>query len=154
MWLIDDHSYSGLLWMYLRPRSSILTPIRGAGDSIEGPGPTRGIGNSNTGCAPLLGDAGSPCNTMWPRPRLTCAPSGILIHPAVWLQQTWAKNWGLCPFLGWGVGAGSPSNTMWPGPGSTSVWSFILIYPTVWPQYCQYTNVTDRQDRRDNGPIA
>jgi len=26
-----------------------------------------------------------------------------------------------------------------------------LIHPTVWPQY---TNVTDRQDRQDNGPIA
>jgi len=29
--------------------------------------------------------------------------------------------------------------------------SFILIHRTVWPQY---TNVTDRQDRQDNGPIA
>jgi len=26
-----------------------------------------------------------------------------------------------------------------------------LIHPAVWPQY---TNVTDRQDRQDNGPIA
>ena len=25
-------------------------------------------------------------------------PSGILIHPAIWPQQTWAENWGLCPF--------------------------------------------------------
>jgi len=29
--------------------------------------------------------------------------------------------------------------------------SFMLIHPTVWPQY---TNVTDRQDRTDNGTIA
>ena len=29
--------------------------------------------------------------------------------------------------------------------------SFILIRSTVWPQY---TNVTDSQNRTDNGPIA
>jgi len=25
-------------------------------------------------------------------------PSGILIHTAIWPQQIWAENWGLCPF--------------------------------------------------------
>jgi len=51
---------------------------------------------------------------------------GILIHPAVWPQQTWAKNWGrLCPF----GGDGSPSNTMWPGLRPTSAPSGILIHP-------------------------
>ena len=34
------------------------------------------------GCAPYGGEAGFPCNTMWP----TFVPSGILIHPAVWSQ--------------------------------------------------------------------
>ena len=48
-------------------------------------------------------------------------------------------------------GAGSPSNTMSPGPRSTSVPSDILIHPTVWPQY---TNITNRTDRIDNGPVA
>jgi len=33
-------------------------------------------------------------------PRPTSLPSDILIHPAVWPQQTWADNWGLCPFWG------------------------------------------------------
>jgi len=36
----------------------------------------------------------------------------------------------------------------------TSMPSFILVHPTVWPQY---TNITDRQhrrDRTDSGPIA
>jgi len=28
----------------------------------------------------------------------TSLPRGILIHPAIWPQQIWAKNWGLCPF--------------------------------------------------------
>ena len=27
-------------------------------------------------------------------------PSAILIHPAIWPQQTWAKYWGLHPLLG------------------------------------------------------
>jgi len=35
-------------------------------------------------------------NVTWP----TSVPSGILIHPAVWPQQTWAKNWGFCAHLG------------------------------------------------------
>jgi len=34
---------------------------------------------------------------------------------------------------------------------TTSVPSGILIHPTVWPHY---TNVTDRQDRHDNGPVT
>jgi len=35
----------------------------------------------------------------------TFIPSGILIHPAVWPQQTWAEKWGLlCPFF---LGGGS-----------------------------------------------
>ena len=35
--------------------------------------------------------------------RPTSLPSGILIHPTVWPQQTWAENWGLCPFGGGGL---------------------------------------------------
>ena len=35
-----------------------------------------------------------------------------------------------------------------PRPRPTSVPSGTLIHPTVWPQY---TNVTDGQDRQDNG---
>ena len=51
----------------------------------------------------------------------------------------------------WRGGAGLPSNTMWPEPRPACMPSSILIHRTVWPQY---TNVTDRQDRHDNGPIA
>jgi len=49
---------------------------------------------------------------MSPGLRPTSLPTGILIHPAVWPQQTWAENWGVCPpFLG---GAGSPChNVAW-----------------------------------------
>jgi len=44
-----------------------------------------------------------------PHPRLTSLSSGILFHPAVWPQQTWATIGG-CPF--WGRGAVSPSNSV------------------------------------------
>ena len=39
---------------------------------------------------------------MLPGPRSTSLPSGILIDPAVWPQQTWAENWGASvpPFWG------------------------------------------------------
>jgi len=54
----------------------------------------------NWGLSPFgVGGAGTPSNTMWPRPMPTSVPSGILIHPAVWPRQTWAENWGwLYPF--------------------------------------------------------
>jgi len=54
-----------------------------------------------------LGGAQSPKS---PKPKPTSIPSGILIHPAVWPQRTWAENLGLCPLRG--GGAGSSSNTM------------------------------------------
>ena len=49
----------------------------------------------------MEGAAWSPCNTMRPEPRPTFIASGILMHPAVWPQQTWAEKWGgLCPIFG------------------------------------------------------
>jgi len=49
------------------------------------------------GCAPFWGgEAGSSSSTMWPEPRPTSIPSGILIHQAIWPQQIWAENWGGC----------------------------------------------------------
>jgi len=38
------------------------------------------------------GGAGSPSNTMWPWPRPTSVPSGILIHPTVRPQYTKVKD--------------------------------------------------------------
>jgi len=51
---------------------------------------------------PLSRGAGSPFNTMSPGPRHTSAPSGTFIYSAVWPQQTWAENCGLCPLGGVG----------------------------------------------------
>jgi len=48
-------------------------------------------------------------NTMLLGSRPISVPSGILIHPAIWPQQIWAKNWGSVPL--WGRGAGSATNT-------------------------------------------
>jgi len=72
------------------------------------------------GAVPALflggGGVGSPCNTVWPGPIFV--PSGvlILIHLAIWPQQTWAKNWGGAVHVPHGGGAGSASNTMLAGP--------------------------------------
>jgi len=41
---------------------------------------------------PFWWAAGSPSNTMWPGPRPTYVPSGILIHPTVWPQYTNVTN--------------------------------------------------------------
>jgi len=68
----------------------------------------------------------SPHNTMRSGPRPTFVPSGILIHPAVWPQQMWAKNLGFRPFFLGGGEAESPSNTMSLGPRPTSLPSGIL----------------------------
>jgi len=95
--------------------------------------------------------AGSPSNRMSLGSRPTFLPGGILIHRAIWTQQIWTKNWGLCPFRG--GRPGSLSNIMWPEPSPTYMPSFIWICPTVWRQY---TNTTDRtgQDRQQSNSIG
>ena len=71
---------------------------------------------AENGGVPIFGGgAGCPSNTMLPWLRSTSLVSGILIHPAVYPQQTWAKNWGGEGCAPFGVRAGSPSNTMWHG---------------------------------------
>ena len=53
------------------------------GDRAEQSGP-----KSGGCCAPFHEGAESPSNTVWPGPRPTSVPSGILIHPTVWPQYT------------------------------------------------------------------
>ena len=62
----------------------------------------------------------------------TSVRSGILIHPAVWPQQTWAEKLGAADFL-FGREVGYTSNTMSPGPRPTSLLSGILIHRALWP---------------------
>jgi len=74
-----------------------------------------------------VGEAGSPSNTISPGPRPTSVPSGILIHPAIWPQQTWAKSGGglLCPFLGQKLGPYLPQCSLGRGlpPHQVTSWS-------------------------------
>jgi len=109
-----------------------LPPYQVASWSMQPFGPID-MGRKLGAAEPLFGEDGSSSNTTWPGTRPTSVSSGILIHPALWPQQTWAENWGrgYTPVFG---GAGSPSNTrlLWPRP--TSIPSGILIHPAVWPQ--------------------
>jgi len=90
--------------------------------------------------------AATPSNTMSPGPRPTSVPSGILIHSAIWPQQTWGKIGVCAPFgegklgphltqygLGWGL-----------HPRQVPSWS-IQLFGQNTP-----TSQTDRQ----KGPIA
>jgi len=86
-----------------------LLPYQVASSSILSLLATIDMGR-NLGAVPPLGGAGTQSNTTSPGPRFTSVPSGILIHPTVRPQRTWAENWGLCPFRT--EGSGSPSNTM------------------------------------------
>jgi len=105
------------------------------------------MGRKLGGSAPFLGKgAGSPSNTKWLGPSRTSISSGILIHAAIWPQQTWPKMGAPSPF--WGGGGRSASNTMWTGPRTTCIPSLILIHPTALPQY---TNVTEGQTNRQTG---
>ena len=86
------------------------------------------------GAVPLLGrGARSPSSAMWPGPRPTFIPNGILIHPAVWPQGPNIFFWG------------GGSATFWEGElephltqcrldqgTSLSLPSAILIHPVVW----------------------
>ena len=108
----------------LLPYEVVSSSIQSFGDSRHEP--------KTGGYVPYRGGAATPCNTTLPGWRFTSVPSGILIHPAIWPQKTWAKKWAvLCPFL---RGAGSPSKTMSPVLRPTSAPNGILIHPAIWPQ--------------------
>jgi len=49
------------------------------------------------------GGGWSPSNTMWPGPRPTSVPSGILIHPAIWPRHGPKIGRELCPFFEGGL---------------------------------------------------
>ena len=57
-----------------------------------------------------------------------------MIHPAVWPQNTWAENWGLCTFF-W-VGELGPHLIQCHALGQrpTSLPSGVAIQPAIWPQ--------------------
>ena len=63
---------------------------------------TTDMGRKLGGLCPFGGGAVSPSNTMCPGLRSTSVPTDILIHHAIWPQQTWAKNFGGCAPFGEG----------------------------------------------------
>jgi len=75
-------------------------------------------------------------------------PSGILIHAAIWPQQIWAENWGLCPFGGGELG--SHLTQCGQGRGLYLNAKFHLD-PS---KRLATVHQRHRQDRQDNGPIA
>jgi len=79
-----------------------LLPYQVASSSIRPFGHNRHGPKIGWGTVPVfLGGTGSSSNTKSPGPRPTFIPSGILVHPAVWPQRTWAKN-GACVPIGEG----------------------------------------------------
>jgi len=54
---------------------------------------------------PFVGGVLGPHLTMSLGLKPTSLPSGILIHPAIWPQETWAKNWGTVPLWGGELGS-------------------------------------------------
>ena len=85
-------------WDTLRSFCNKSSAVAEIGDRLA----TVDVGQKGRLLCPFAGGGSwAPSNTMWPRPRSTSLPSGILIHPSVWPQQTWAENsMGLCPFGG------------------------------------------------------
>ena len=105
-------------------------------------------------------------------PHLTQYCLGQGLPPTQWHLDPWSRlatidmgrKLGAVPLLG---GAGSPcrlkaqlndsSNhqitytSMWPWLRPTCMPSGILFHPAIWPQY---TNITDREHRTENGSIA
>jgi len=66
----------------------ILTRAQNCSTAAEMGDPlaTIDMGRKVGAAMPLYVGAGSPSNTMSPRPRPISVPSGILIHPTVWPQ--------------------------------------------------------------------
>jgi len=85
---------------------------------------------------------------MWPEPRPTSIPSGILIHPAVWPQYTWAEKWGCCtPFLERGLGPHLTQCRLGRGlpPYQVSSWSIQPLGHSIPTLQTDKTDKTDRQ---------
>jgi len=121
-----------------------LLPYRVASESIQpfchnrhGPKIGRGA------LPPFSGGWLGPHLTQSTGLRPTSIPSDMLIYQAIWPQQIRAENWGAVPLWRGGLTQCGQSR----GLRARQVSSC----PTVWPQY---TNVTDRTDRTDNGAIG
>jgi len=102
------------------------------------------------GAASLFeGRAGLPSNTMWAGPRPTFVPNGILIHPAVWPQQTWTEIGGCAPLGEEELGP------IWYNVVRAEAYLHAKFHldpsnrlATIHQRYRQADRQTDRQDRQ------
>jgi len=75
--------------------------------------------------------------------QLISLPNAIMFHPAIWPQQTWAKNWKGCAPFG-GRGAGFPSNSV------ARAEAYLRAKFHLYPSKCLPTiHQRHRQDRTD-----
>ena len=140
--IYENYSHTTEIQKFCRPTAGpcliqcglgqALLPYQVASSSIQ-PFGQKDMGWKLRGCAPSRGGAVTPSDTTSPGPRFTSIPRGILIHPAIWPQQTWAKTsvGAVTFFLG---GAESLPNKKSPGQRPTSIPTGILVHPAVWPQ--------------------
>jgi len=92
-----------------------------------------------------------PYNTKSPGPRPTSIPSGILIHPAIWPQQIWAKIGG-CALLR--EGELGPHLTQC-GHAEAYLHAKFHLHPSNrLATIHQYHRQTDRQDRQRSDSIG
>jgi len=139
-------SPSNIMWPALK---STAVPYQVASSSIQPFGHNRHGPKTGGAMLPFWGGGAGPRSNIMSLEAYL--PTTWHLDPSSHLATTdMGQNWRTPPPF-WGGGGGSPSNTMWPGPRPTCTPSFIWIRPTVWPQY---TKVTDRIDRTDNGSIA
>jgi len=86
----------------------------------------------------LSGGAGSPSNTMWPGPRPTSVPNGILIHLAIDMDHGFVRKPRKRGRVAVALSMGEIGLhlTMWHGlrPTSVPLPSGILMHPAVWLQ--------------------
>jgi len=92
--ILDEYNYFRILAGF--KQQQLLRWAQPLGHNRHGP-------KSEGAAVPFLGGgAGSLSNTMSPGPSPTSLPSGIMIHPAIWLHQTWAEIGGVCAVSLWG----------------------------------------------------
>jgi len=78
-----------MAWFSRIEKNNQSSAVAETGDRLATTGMGRKVGEGGGGAAmPLCVGAGSPSNTMWPGPRHTSVPSGILIRETVWPQYT------------------------------------------------------------------
>jgi len=89
----SDKNLPQILILQIKNKSSAVIDMGNHGHNRHGP-------KRGGCCAPFVGAAGSPSNTMWPGPRYTSVPSGILSIQPFGHNGHWGSKLGAVPLLG------------------------------------------------------